>query len=99
MVKRDAWIYGLSGAIFGVLVGWIHRHTAVGAGRRVGAARRRPRATGAGQPEHGPDVDTARAADLEASGQAPGRPTPRVRTELAEPVLRRAPIRSGDSLV
>jgi cytochrome c-type biogenesis protein CcmH/NrfG len=79
IVKRDGWIYGLSGAIFGVLVGWILGTQQPG--RPVSSA---PPAAAARQQggQSAPAIDTERAADLER--QAGARPADiGVRTELA----------------
>jgi tetratricopeptide (TPR) repeat protein len=78
-VKRDAWIFGLSGAIFGVLVGWIigtQRGPAPVAAPPPQAAQQAPAA------RNTPALDTQRAGELEQ--QASARPgDAAVRTELA----------------
>ena len=78
-MKRDAWIYGLSGAVFGVLVGWI-----LGTQQPGRPAASAPPAAAARQQggQSAPAVDTERAADLER--QAGAKPADiGVRTELA----------------
>jgi hypothetical protein len=71
-VKRDAWIFGVSGAVFGVLVGWIigtQRGAAPVAAppqtaQQAPAARNTP-----------PALDSKRAAELEQQASArPGDP-------------------------
>lgn len=79
-MKRDAWIFGVSGAVFGVLVGWI-----IGTQRGTAPAATPPPATAQQAPaakNSAPPVDTQRAGDLEQ--QANARPTDAaVRSELA----------------
>ena len=79
-MKRDAWMFGVSGAVFGVLVGWI-----IGT-QRVAPDPAAPRPAQAAAPsasdQNTPVVDTARVADLETRAKArPADAT--VRTELA----------------
>ena len=79
-MKRDAWTFGLSGAIFGVLVGWIigTQRVAPGPAPAPSAQAAAPSASD----QNTPVVDAARVADLEA--QAKARPTDAtVRTDLA----------------
>ncbi len=78
-MKRDAWIYGLSGVVFGVLVGWI-----LGTQQSARPAPAAPPAAAARQPagQSAPTIDTERAADLERQASAkPG--DVGIRTELA----------------
>jgi cytochrome c-type biogenesis protein CcmH/NrfG len=80
-VKRDAWIYGVSGAVFGVLVGWIlgTQQGSRPAPSAPPAAAARPQG---GQSTPAPTIDTARVADLER--QAGAKPSDiGARTELA----------------
>ena len=79
-MKRDAWMYGVSGAVFGVLVGWIiGTQRAAPAPAPVAASAQPPAAASS---QNTPVVDTARVADLE--GQAKARPNDAVvRTDLA----------------
>ena len=67
-MKRDAWIYGLSGAVFGVLVGWILGTQQPGRPATSPA----PAAAAAKQPggQSTPAVDTERVADLERQASA-----------------------------
>jgi cytochrome c-type biogenesis protein CcmH/NrfG len=79
-VKRDGWIFGVSGVVFGVLVGWIigtQRGAApVATPSQTTAAQQAPAARQA------PQLDTQRATELEQ--QANARPNDAaVRTELA----------------
>lgn len=78
-MKRDAWIFGVSGAVFGVLVGWI-----VGSQRGAWPAPpvTPPASQQAPSAQNTPAVDTQRVAELER--QANGRPADAgVRAELA----------------
>jgi tetratricopeptide (TPR) repeat protein len=78
-VKRDAWIFGVSGAVFGVLVGWI-----IGTQRGAGPLPPSPPQAVQQAPasQNAVTLDTARAAELER--EATARPTDAaVRTELA----------------
>jgi tetratricopeptide (TPR) repeat protein len=78
-VKRDAWIFGVSGAVFGVLVGWIigTQRGAAPVATPPPAAQQAPAAKNSAPP-----LDMQRAGELEQ--QANARPTDAaVRTELA----------------
>ena len=78
-MKRDAWIFGVSGAVFGVLVGWI-----IGSQRGAAPVAPSPQASAQQAPaaRQAPQLDTQRATELEQ--QANARPNDAaVRADLA----------------
>jgi len=80
-VTRDAWIFGVSGTVFGVLVGWILGSQRVAPPVAAPAAQTAQAPSGAGA-EAAPTLDTERAIDLER--QANNRPTDAaIRIDLA----------------
>jgi cytochrome c-type biogenesis protein CcmH/NrfG len=79
-VTRDAWIFGVSGTVFGVLVGWILGSQRVAPPIAQPAAQTAQAPSGGAEPA--PTLDTERAIDLER--QANNRPTDAaVRIDLA----------------
>ena len=81
-MTRDAWIFGVSGTVFGVLVGWMLGSQRVAPPIAPPAAQTAQAQSGGGGAEPAPTLDTERAVDLER--QANNRPTDAaVRIELA----------------